>query len=411
MKRALVLSGGGSKGAYQIGVWKALRKLNFKIDIVAGTSIGALNGALIVQDDYQKALNLWNNLDFSMIFDKPIDDKNDVLVYKEYIKEFFKKGGMEIESLEKTIKNNVDTEKLYNSKIDFGLTTFKLNTLDPIMLTKKEIKKDQITDYLTASATCYPAFKQKKIEGNTYIDGGYYDNLPINLAIKMGATSIIAVDLKTIGINKKIKNFTEIDYITPNNKLGNFLVFDKEESCRQINLGYNDTMKFYNKKKGRKYTFEKINYLTNEMILLKSFKKNSLKYINPKTKIGKVMKASIYSEILLSNKIESKEKMLEALEKIMEIFSFKYDDIYTLRKVIEVINVKINDMPKLEITKIEKIINSKKPKDNKILIYLIIYINHLQMKNDINKLTLISLAFPKEYLAATFYMTAKNKHL
>ena len=55
MKRALVLSGGGAKGSYQYGVWKALRKLNIKFDIVTGTSIGAVNGAMIVLGDYKKA--------------------------------------------------------------------------------------------------------------------------------------------------------------------------------------------------------------------------------------------------------------------------------------------------------------------------------------------------------------------
>lgn len=45
MKLGVVLSGGGSKGAYEIGVWKALRKLNVKYDIVTGTSVGALNAA------------------------------------------------------------------------------------------------------------------------------------------------------------------------------------------------------------------------------------------------------------------------------------------------------------------------------------------------------------------------------
>ena len=41
MKRAIVLSGGGSKGAYQIGVWKALKKMHIDYDIVTGTSVGA----------------------------------------------------------------------------------------------------------------------------------------------------------------------------------------------------------------------------------------------------------------------------------------------------------------------------------------------------------------------------------
>ena len=56
MKRAVVLSGGGAKGAYEIGVWKALRRLSINYDIVCGTSVGALNGVLMVQKDYFKAL-------------------------------------------------------------------------------------------------------------------------------------------------------------------------------------------------------------------------------------------------------------------------------------------------------------------------------------------------------------------
>ena len=59
MKTAIVLSGGGGKGAYQIGFWKAIRQLGIKYDIVTGTSIGALNGAFMVQKDYHNAFNLW----------------------------------------------------------------------------------------------------------------------------------------------------------------------------------------------------------------------------------------------------------------------------------------------------------------------------------------------------------------
>ena len=51
----IVLEGGGARGAYQIGVWKALREAGVKIRGVAGTSVGALNGALICMDDLEKA--------------------------------------------------------------------------------------------------------------------------------------------------------------------------------------------------------------------------------------------------------------------------------------------------------------------------------------------------------------------
>ena len=51
---AVVLSGGGARGAYEAGVWKALKKLHIKYDIVTGTSIGANNGFMMVQKDLGK---------------------------------------------------------------------------------------------------------------------------------------------------------------------------------------------------------------------------------------------------------------------------------------------------------------------------------------------------------------------
>ena len=68
MKRAIVLSGGGAKGAYQVGVWRALRKLGIKYSIVTGTSVGALNGVLMVQNEYIKARSMWYNINFDLIF-------------------------------------------------------------------------------------------------------------------------------------------------------------------------------------------------------------------------------------------------------------------------------------------------------------------------------------------------------
>ena len=75
MKTALVLSGGGSRGAYEIGVWQALCELDVKPSIVTGTSVGALNGAVIAQGDLEKARRLWQELETSRVFDDvPLDE-------------------------------------------------------------------------------------------------------------------------------------------------------------------------------------------------------------------------------------------------------------------------------------------------------------------------------------------------
>ena len=67
-KRAVVLCGGGAKGAYQIGALKALKKVGFKPDIITGTSVGALNGAFAVMNDIKRAENIWSNLNMEDIF-------------------------------------------------------------------------------------------------------------------------------------------------------------------------------------------------------------------------------------------------------------------------------------------------------------------------------------------------------
>lgn len=256
--KALVLSGGGSKGSYQIGVWKALKKLHIKFDIVTGTSVGALNGALITQKSYFRAIKLWKKINLKLLFgENAIDSTNDLKVMTMYGKEFLKNGGMEVKKLENLIEKEIRYKKLMKSKINYGLVTFNLTTKKPVQITKKEITKHLIGDYLMASASCYPAFKQKNIEGERYIDGGFFDNLPINLAIEMGADEIVAVDLSAPGFNKTPRKKVPTIKIKPNNKLTNFLNFYEEGTKRNIRLGYNDTLKKFGKLEGKKYTFKK----------------------------------------------------------------------------------------------------------------------------------------------------------
>ena len=89
-KVGIVLSGGGARGSYQIGVWKALNKLKIKYDIVTGTSVGALNGLLFVQKDYKKAYKIWKNIGYDFLFDDAEKlNINTEHIYKTYISEFF----------------------------------------------------------------------------------------------------------------------------------------------------------------------------------------------------------------------------------------------------------------------------------------------------------------------------------
>lgn len=262
--RAVVLSGGGSKGSYQIGVWKALRKLKIKYDIVTGTSVGALNGALMVQNKFHKAYKLWKEINMSTLFGKDVQNpKTKKELVKIYRTNFFKNGGMEVVELQNLIDKNINKDTFFKSKINYGLVTINLSGKKALQLEKSKIKQEKLSDYLIASASCYPAFQAKDIDGKKYIDGGMFDNLPINLAVKLGADEIIAVDLCAPGVKQRVKDKKnlKITTIKPNNKLSNFLNFNEEEAKINIKYGYNDAMKIFDKFYGKKYTFKKRHFI------------------------------------------------------------------------------------------------------------------------------------------------------
>ena len=70
----LVLEGGGAKGAFQIGAWKALVKAGVRIRGIAGTSVGGLNGALIAAGEVSEAEALWENMTYSQVMDVNDED-------------------------------------------------------------------------------------------------------------------------------------------------------------------------------------------------------------------------------------------------------------------------------------------------------------------------------------------------
>lgn len=322
--KALVLSGGGSKGSYQIGVWKALKELNIKYDIITGTSSGALNGAFMVQKNYKKAVKVWKKINLKMLFGEDINNKeNDLEVYKMYSKHFFKYGGTDVKELEKIIKKSLNHNKFYKSKINFGLITYNISNKEPIQLQKKDIAKDLLDDYLMASASCFPAFQKKDIKGEEHIDGGYYDNLPINLAIDMGADEIIAVDLNAPGIKRLPKKKIKITYIKPKNKLTNFLNFYEQGTKNNMKLGYNDTMKVFNRLEGNKFTFRKKQLEKNRIIYQETYLHILNKILKYKTAI-KTFENLINTNIFIED--EAKDEILKnLLLRIMENTAKSFD--------------------------------------------------------------------------------------
>lgn len=66
--------------------------------------------------------------------------------------------------------------------------------MKPLEITVDDMSEDNIVEYAIASASCFPAFPIHYIDKQGYIDGGYYDNLPISLALKMGAQKLLQLN-------------------------------------------------------------------------------------------------------------------------------------------------------------------------------------------------------------------------
>ena len=408
--RAIVLAGGGSKGAYQIGVWRALRKLNISYDIVTGTSVGALNSAFMVQNDYFKALLLWYNLKSSTVYDSSmkIESNKDFI---KYAKKIFKDGGIKIDNLEKTVDKYINIEKIYKSKIDMGIVTVKFPSLEPLELKKSDIPKDKLKDYLLASASCFPAFPVKEIDGEEYIDGGFYDNLPINLAISMGATEIIAVDLDFIGVKQKIKdNSIPIRVISPSSKTGSFLIFDKISSRRAIRLGYNDTMKSFGKLEGNLFAFKKgslkYNYLKYKDKFINKF--HNFLNLEDKGLLSKIAHISVYAKVFNYDDPSFYQKFNDIVEKTGSIFDLDDSYLYSMNKYNKFLHLNLRKLSKHSFDDIYSNRNSSKIKrlfnDDLMVAYLYNYLNSGKDVSDISNIILI---FPNAFLSALYLIITK----
>ncbi len=262
MRRAIALGGGGTKGAYEAGVWRALKELDIEYEIVTGTSIGAVNGALMVAREYERACEIWNTIEMENVIADGVNLTatmegmfNQREAIGPFLKKYVKNKGADVSPFLEFIDGLVDEEKVRASDVDFGLVTVQVSSLKPMELTKEEIPVGLLKDYIMASASIFPVFPMHRIGNELYLDGCYYDNLPIDLALKMGADEVIAVDLHTSPQHPNYVNKPYVKYITPSRHLGTMLNFDRAVLNANQALGYYDTMKAFGKMDGMDYIF------------------------------------------------------------------------------------------------------------------------------------------------------------
>lgn len=238
LEYALVLSGGGARGAYQIGVWKAMRELGLKINAVSGTSVGSINAAFVASDDFERCYKIWNSLTMEMVYTP-----------KKHI------GPLEIGALRERLKETLDIQKLKNSPVEYCLVTYNLTKKQPVIVFKKEIADEQFIDYIMASAN-FPVFKRETIGEDAFIDGGFADNMPVLPLAQKGYKNFIVVDVRD-ALTTLLQQNPDEQYhailLQCRHSLGSILSFDQTSIQENIFKGYHDLLKIEGRTTGFYY--------------------------------------------------------------------------------------------------------------------------------------------------------------
>ncbi|MCH5212797.1 MAG: patatin-like phospholipase family protein [Oscillospiraceae bacterium] len=251
MKYALALGGGGARGAFEAGVWSALRDLNKDITAISGTSVGAINGAAFAAG--VDAEELWCNLTAQKLIPQA-EDENIIspAALSSAIGNILK-GGFETDTMKSFLADIIDEEKVRQSEMDYGLCTFSSSTKKPVELFLDRIPDGMLIDYIIASA-CFPVFKPVKIKGEEFTDGGIRNNIPIDMLTARGYDTIISVSVRGIGMVKNVDkrgvNLIEINCDKPECGI---MEFDSHKIKRSIKDGYMSCMKAFGKFAGRSF--------------------------------------------------------------------------------------------------------------------------------------------------------------
>lgn len=357
MKKGLALCGGGAKGSYEAGCFKALEELGEKFDIVTGTSIGCLNAAMYCQHDLKRDYDLWEKLDVSMImkygfnFDR-YDIINGIRNNRNSINmvlNFVTNRGADIRPLKKLINQYIDPEKIINSDITFGIVTAQFSQMKGVEVDANKLSPDEIKDYILASASCWPVFPVCKIGDKTFVDGGYYDNLPINYCLRLGSDEVVAIDLNMEPTHKEYLNKSFVRYIKPTHNLGTFMQFDHERIMKNIALGYLDTMKSYKRYQGYRYTLTfdmpdiKYQDLVDRYIEIYSYcQRNVIKHTKRNIYEGTVLD---YLSEYTTRSLTKKELAIRAVEVFAELLNIDYFIVYDLKSLLNEALSKLLEVP------------------------------------------------------------------
>jgi NTE family protein len=191
---ALVLGGGAARGFAHIGVIRALEQEKVPIDLIVGTSVGSLIGAIYAYDANSMELE-WTAfmLEKDSLFDYGL------------ITVFTGMGVAKGDKLEEFVKSKVPVANIENLKIPFAAVATDLNRGTRVVLDKGSVARA-----VRASSAIPGVFNPVEYQGRMLVDGGVIDNIPVSVARERGADIVIAVDISENVLNFNITNIVDV---------------------------------------------------------------------------------------------------------------------------------------------------------------------------------------------------------
>ena len=265
---AIALEGGGARGAYQVGAWRALEEAGIKYNAVSGTSVGSLNGALMAERSLKRAADFWDSIRFSEVM--KVDDSVMKCVFEKNFKDLdlkslfntavdtVRQGGFDVEPLRALLREAIDAKTVIASDVAFFLMTYSVTDRKELDVDTKTLSEDELYDMLLASAY-FPAFKHEKLGGKLYTDGGVRDVVPVHSLTSRGYKDLIVMRLYGFGVERhfKMPEDVHVTTIAPTRELGQVLNFSSEQSRFDMELGYYDAQRVLYGLYGKNYYIDR----------------------------------------------------------------------------------------------------------------------------------------------------------
>jgi len=241
----LIISGGGTRGIYQVGALKALveNELLKNVVSISGCSIGAINAAMYIQHSIDDMYRIWLKFLDEPLFRKV--DHNSKLYPLQLVKETLLNNGLELDTLRQILNSNLDESLIRSQAKEFVLSTFNYSKRRVEYHTLDTIPDSMLFEYIIASARL-PVFQNHTINGDIYLDGGFVDNEPFFTYLDDKHFDLI-IRIKTVHVSTYLFNLRKKNIsgdqellIKPSGKLGFPLNFKSPSFEARFEMGYND---------------------------------------------------------------------------------------------------------------------------------------------------------------------------